>query len=330
MEGIKANPQNAEKTRLYLKKHKLLAERYKVFRKDSFIYFPITCAPAAADVKALRRIGAMAVSAEFEPSGSDIPKPPDGLRSGIDLLGNIAIIDADPPMARKAASVILSSNKGVTTVLRKGSAVKGVYRKRKYIYVAGKREYTARYNENGCSFTFDVRKTFFSPRLAYERKRVADASRNGENVVVMFAGIGPFAIEIAKKNPDSNVVAIELNRAAYGFMRKNASANRVGNVVPLNADVRKVKRKYGRFADRIVMPLPKDSYDFLDVAEAMAKDGCTIHYYAFGDKGSAYDVHSDKILEFFRKKGRNPRMSFWRVVRPYSPKIIEIVIDFTV
>ena len=175
---------------------------------------------------------------------------------GFDILGNIAIIDADKDTAREVARIIIDTHKNVETVLRKAGAVKGKYRTRKYAFVLGKRNYIARYNENACSFVFDVRKTFFSSRLAYERKRVSDLSKDGEKVVVMFAGVGPFAIEIARRNKKSEVVAIELNKNAYKYMLENIRLNKTGNVSPVLGNAASPSRKYKGFADRIIMPLP--------------------------------------------------------------------------
>ena len=41
-----------------------------------------------------------------------------------------------------------------------------------------------------------------------------------------FAGVGPFAIEIAKSHPRASVLAIELNPSAYGYMLKNIRLNK--------------------------------------------------------------------------------------------------------
>lgn len=245
-----------------------------------------------------------------------------------DLLGNIAIIDADRELAKKIAAIIIKTHKNVETVLRKAGAVAGRYRIRKYAFVLGKRGYIARYNENGASFTFDVRKTFFSPRLAYERKRIVDLSKDGEKVVVMFAGVGPFAIEIAKKNRKSGVVAIELNKESYKYMLENIRINKVGNVMPVLADASRPPKGYANSADRIIMPLPADSYRFLGSAFRMAGDKCVIHYYTFSnDNGKA---ETAKLRRFAERRGRRFRLISKRVARPYSAKTSEMALDFEI
>ena len=92
---------------------------------------------------------------------------------GYDLLGNIAIIEEESrAKEREKAKELLGTHKQVRTVLAKAGAVTGVYRIRKVRYVAGERNYTADYRENNCLFRFDVRKTFFSNRLSFERTRI--------------------------------------------------------------------------------------------------------------------------------------------------------------
>ncbi len=252
----------------------------------------------------------------------------EGITKSYDQLGNIVIIDVEKRFAGKVARIILETHKNAETVLRKEGAVSGRYRTRKYSFVMGKRGYVARYKENGASFVFDVRKTFFSSRLAYERKRITDLSKDGELVVVMFAGIGPFAIEIAKKNRASRVVAIELNKAAYGYMLENIKLNKTSNVIPVLGNAMAPPREYLGMAERIIMPLPMDSSRFLAAALSLAAPRCAIHYYAFVDDGGEGEVGRISLL--CQKRGLAFRLLGRRAVRPYSSKISEIVIDFEI
>jgi len=323
---------NAEKAKKYLLKHNMLNKGYKVFGKESFIYFPIL---SGSSEKELKRFGTLGY-ASFEESKARIDykkelekilsKANGEMTKGYDLLGNIAIVDAEPKVAKQIGKLILSLNKNVETVLRKASAVKGKYRTRSYAYVAGKRNYIAHYKENGCIFEFDVRRVFFSPRLAYERQRIASQVKDGERVIVMFAGVGPFAIEIAKKVPSAKVIAIELNKYAYKYMLRNIQLNKVESVEPVLGDVKRVAREYRNFADRIVMPLPKESHSFLDAAYEVAKQKAIVHYYTFVPRDS--NNARSLLLSFFKKMNANIKILNERVVRPYSAKEVEVVIDF--
>ncbi|MEM0201915.1 MAG: class I SAM-dependent methyltransferase family protein [Candidatus Micrarchaeaceae archaeon] len=338
MKAIKTHRKNAEKIKRYLLKHKALDKHYRVFKNNSFIYFPIARL-GAEDIKWLGANGARIVEKRLERNnrsdyGSVLlgivgPKRYMRIARSYDIIGNIATIDKNSKRdALAIAKAIMATNKNVETVLMKNSAVRGIYRKRSYAYVLGKRNYVAVYKENGATFVFDVRKTFFSTRLAYERARVTRSAKDYENVVVMFAGVGPFAIEIAKAHRHSNVVAIELNKAAYRYLRENIAINKVANVTAVNGDVKKVSKKYENFADRIVMPLPKTSQEFLHNAFEVAKDKAIVHYYTFGNANSAIEDAVRKITEFFSGLGCTVNVLGSRIVRPYSSTEVEIVVDF--
>ena len=249
-------------------------------------------------------------------------------RKGYDVLGNIAIIDAEPKAAKAAAGLILSTHKNITTVLRKVGAVSGKYRKRKYAYVLGKRNYVARYTENGSTFIFDVRTAFFSSRLAYERKRICSLVGEQERVFVMFAGVGPFAIEIAKSHRQSRVVALELNRAAFGYLAKNISLNKTSNVVPILGDALSPPKEYEGFASRIIMPHPSDSLRFFKAALRISGPQCSIHLYLFTEDGGASAER--ELASTAASMGFSLEVTSKRTVRTYSTKISEIVIDMNV
>jgi tRNA (guanine37-N1)-methyltransferase len=339
MLGLRVRKENAERLRRLLNDRALLSNEYKIFRGNFYIYFPLSASPDGKDAAALRVLGAKIASRSFIPqrrekSYSDLMRKvwdahPAEAAKGYDILGDIAIIDVSPSLAKKVAGAIIGTNGSISTVLRKGGAVKGRFRTRKFYFVAGKRNYVANYRENGCTFRFDVRTSFFSTRLAYERKRIAGLVKDGEKVVVMFSGVGPFAIEIAKARKNCKVVAIELNKEAHKAALLNKKLNRVENVVLVQGDVKKLAPMYLNFADRIVMPLPKGASKFLGEALLVAKKGCVVHYYAFCRADREQEA-VEGIRKFVESHGRRFRLLKKRTVRPYSAREIEIVVDFTV
>jgi tRNA (guanine37-N1)-methyltransferase len=331
MLGARVEKGKAEGLKKFLKKNGMLNSSYGVFGSNSFIYFPLNGELDDKTEKAARKLGARLVDKKFKPLKGRMQgnrATMDAAR-GYDLYGNIAVIDATPFAAKKMARLLMKSNKNIKTVLRKGGSVSGKYRTRKFIFVSGERNYIATYRENGCLFRFDVRKVFFSTRLAYERKRISDLVRDGEHVMVLFAGVGPYAIVIAKNHRKSKVIAIELNSSACKNMRDNIILNKTRNVICEKGDVNKFGDKYKGFADRIVMPLPKDSSSFLPVALKMSKKGCIIHYYHFC-RADKVEAAANSVKLFFRKRGVSARVINQRVARPYSSKEIEIVLDVRV
>ena len=117
----------------------------------------------------------------------------------------------------------------------------------------------------------------------------------------MFAG--PFAIELAKRFKGSMVTAIEENPASVRYMKENIALNKLKNVVPVKGDVKKVAKRYKETADRIIMPLPWSSLDFLDQAALVAKRRATVHIYIFG-KINGLEASSWKKILAHAKKNR--------------------------
>ena len=254
----------------------------------------------------------------------------DAARKGYEAFGNIAVIDGDVTDKIGFALRILSANKHIRTVIAKAGPVEGEYRLRKFAYVMGERTFIADCTENGCRFVFDVRKSFFSGKLSFERSRVCSLAKDGENVMVMFAGVGPFAIEIAKRSRRSKIVAIELNKGAYSYMLRNIGLNKTANVEAVHGDAGAAAMERKGWADRILMPLPKDALGFLDSAMVAARKGCTIHVYSFGPRESAFKDAKDSAELSAHRQGRKCRLVFQRKVRDYSASEIEVVSDILV
>jgi len=251
-------------------------------------------------------------------------------RIGYDLLGSTAIIEfrGSRAEAKKEAIKLMKFDTRIATVLIKAGPVTGKFRTRKLAYLAGVKKFTVEYKENGCLFGFDPRKTFFSSRLSFERSRILGIAKDGEAVCVMFAGAGPFAIELAKKSKDSIITAIEENPASVRYMKSNIKLNKTPNVIPKLGDVKRVAKNHKDSADRILMPLPWSSLDFLDAAYAVAKKKSIIHIYIFG-KTKNLEANSWKtILANGKKNHYTAKKIFVRDVRTYSSTESEIVIDY--
>lgn len=249
-----------------------------------------------------------------------------------DLLGNTAIIEfrGSRAEAKRQALDLMRFDNRIKTVLIKAGPVTGKFRTRKLAFLAGVRKYTVEYKENGCIFRFDPRKTFFSSRLSFERSRILALAKDGEDICVMFAGVGPFAIELGRKFKGSMITAIEENPASVRYMKENILLNKTKNVMAVKGDVKKVAKRYEESADRIIMPLPWSSLDFLDETFTVAKKRSIIHIYLFG-KTKGLEANSWKKITAHAKKNRySAKKIFTRDVRTYSATESEIVIDYEI
>ena len=157
--------------------------------------------------------------------------------SAFDIVGDIAIIKTagnNLQDAKAVAERILSIHRNINTVFSQTSPVKGSHRVRELTLLAGENKTTTKYRESGCVFSVDVKKCYFSPRLSYERSRIASQVSPGETVVNMFSGVGCFSVIIAKAVPNTKVYSVDVNPTAYQYMQENVRINRVyGRVIPV-------------------------------------------------------------------------------------------------
>jgi tRNA (guanine37-N1)-methyltransferase len=134
-----------------------------------------------------------------------------------DVIGDIAVISIPHELSdykQVIAQEIISHRKNIYTVLNKVSKVTGDDRTAGFEILAGDTTVTL-HHEFGFAYRLDVSRVFFNTRLAYERMRVIDQTECGEQVLVPFCGVGPFAIPAAAKG--ALVVAIEQNPDAYHY-----------------------------------------------------------------------------------------------------------------
>ncbi len=289
----------------------------------------------------------------FEVLDSDLPKPqpsrptlrrlldgevPLGLISLIpksfDVLGDLILLepvsDSLLPYINSIGNALLKLNKSAHTVLLKTGKVDGIFRVPSYTFVAGvdKRETTS--TEYGVRLNIDVSKVYFSPRLGSERNRVASLVKDGETIVDMFAGVGPFSVLIAKRHA-VKVFSIDINPSAVILLNKNISTNKLkGEIVPMLGDARSLSTKLADAADRIIMNLPGTAIDFLDAAFGMLKaSGGMVHLYVFASGDPV--LESTAMLDAKAKPlGMPYAIECIRVVKEVAPKEYQIALDIRV
>ncbi|MFB6233236.1 MAG: class I SAM-dependent methyltransferase family protein, partial [Haloarculaceae archaeon] len=181
------------------------------------------------------------------------------------------------------------------------------------------------HREYGHEFLLDLDAVYFSPRLATERHRVVEQIDADEQVIDMFAGVGPFAIPAASRGAE--VVAVDLNETAVDYCRENARRNGVADrVTAIAGDVRDVAADYGGWADRLVMNLPHSADEFLDTAVELAGDDCVIHYYDIQHEDDPFGPGIEAIRAA-AEPTYDVTVDTEHVVRSYAPHELNVCLD---
>lgn len=258
----------------------------------------------------------------------DYESPLEQAPGAYELIGDIAIIDQHEENVMDIANVLLQ-HKNIKTVFQATSAVSGEYRTRELLFIAGENKNETIYRENGCRYLLDVTSVYFTPRLSTERMRIAGQITDGEKVVDMFAGIGPFSILIAKRYPLVHVIAIDKNPVAIKYLRENAKLNKLKNIEIKEGDAREEVVGIAD-ADHVIMNLPHSAMDFIDAALGIMKRGGIIHYYAISHEGDLFEGIFKEIEEHASRAGFQVTSLDTRIVRPYAPYQYNVCIDFRV
>ena len=184
------------------------------------------------------------------------------------------------------------------------------------------------HKEHGTRLKLDVKNVYFSPRLATERKRVQEATQDGEEILDMFAGIGPFPIVIAHEK-NVNITAVDINEYAIKYLNENIKLNKLAPAAHITAicgDTNEValNELKGKKFDRLIMNLPGLAPEFLDLAVSLCNDGGVIHYYEFSD-GFSQGIERAQIA--CEKQNKEVEILNTRKVKSSSPGMWHVAID---
>jgi len=326
----------------------LLSRELKIQQAEDYLCIPLIKKPSPAAIKEFEKI-----LPEFEISTHEFPErakrhrslldmlgdklPPHLLASlprAIDFVGQIAVVEIPPELERRKEIIgeaIMKVHKQLHTVLSKSSAVEGVYRLREFKVIAGIGETETIHKEYGCAYHVDLAKAYFSPRLSHEHDRVASKVKEGETIVDMFAGVGPFSVLIAKRHEDVRVYAIDVNPDAIDLLKRNLKENRVKQkVTPILGDVDQIiGERLSGVADRVIMNLPERAIEYVDAAcETLKHEGGAVHYYDFTNTPNPLETAQVRLIEAVEKTGRSiKKILFARKVRAIAPYAWQVVVD---
>jgi tRNA (guanine37-N1)-methyltransferase len=205
-----------------------------------------------------------------------------GLR--FDILGDIAVLNKPSENGEVAdARKIIETNKRIKVVLCKSGSVSGEFRIPSYRKILGENRTSTIHHENRCSFYVDLASVHFSPRLVRERELIANDVKSSEIVLNMFGGLGSFSIEISKMRTHVMIFNVDINPESIRLCLRNIILNRQrGKIIAVLSDAKEFTQNlFQKKVDRILLPLPVKSKQYLNLAISKLNDGGIIHYYDF-------------------------------------------------
>jgi tRNA (guanine37-N1)-methyltransferase len=350
----------------YFKLDKVINRKYRISHEDDFTFFPlieneeeisrlIKTMENLIPFELVSRLGIENLNFKYKTLEEALAgKIPDNYQHLIpksyDTIGNIAILEFKEfnsidkrkfnEFKRIISQAVIQVNKNVRSVYEKKSIVRGAYRLREFAHLSGVDKTETIHRENNCVFKLDIKRSYFSPRLVYERRRVANSNiRENEVIVDMFSGVGPFSIQIAKLNK-VKIHAFDVNSNAYKYLKKNIGLNKLkGEIFPYNMNIKSLVNpvnnlgeKLNNSVDRIIMNLPENSLDFIEVAcFLMKKSGGILHFYSIADKPKSIEKANESLKKILGKY-------YWvinkifnaKIVKSYSPKAELVVIDLDI
>lgn len=242
-----------------------------------------------------------------------------------DIIGNICILEIKPQIKKYEkliANTILQQHKNIKTVFKKFGIHKGKHRIQKLKFLAGINTKETIHKENNVSIKLDVEKCYFSPRLNSERLRISKLIKKNESVLVMFSGVMPYGLVISKNSKAKEIYGIELNKIAHKYAKENIQLNKLFNIKLYQGDIKKVLPKINKKFNRIIMPLPKGSKTYLNLASKKLKPKGTIYLYLFSE-----DSDFNKIIKDYSKKFKKVKLI---KCGQYSPHVYRICLDLQI
>ena len=216
-------------------------------------------------------------------------------------IGNIITIDFKDidKDKKKEIAKIYAEELRVKTVIQK-SSISDELRKPDNINLLYGNETITEISEYGVKYKLDLAEIMWSPGNTGWRSALAGPEKvsdfysfNKPKVIIdYFAGIGYFAIQMAKGYPKSKVIAVDKNPKSIEYLTMNCIENGIGNIEIINDDCRNITSK----ADVIHLGYIGNTIDFLDhTYNCLKENGIAIFHEAFRNNWLGFKSRSDWI-----------------------------------
>jgi len=248
------------------------------------------------------------------------------------VVGDVVLVRLpdDCPRPAEVGEALLDLQGAETVLVRNG--IDGAQREPDVDVLAGSADTETVHTEHGTKYSLDLAEVMFSPGNQAERVRMGEVVEEGERVLDMFAGIGYFALPMARAGAE--VTAVERNPAAFQFLVENAVLNGVEERLrPFRADCRDVVGWHGDpevdvdvAADRVVMG-HYDANEYLDAALSVLEPGGTLHYHEVTSEAELPERPVERVESAAEEAGRSVEVGDVARVKSYSEGVWHVVVD---
>jgi len=259
------------------------------------------------------------------------------------VVGSVVLVDlGDAPRPGDVGDALLALHGQADTVLAR-EGIAGAHREPAVSVVAGEGDTETVHVEHGTTYALDLAEVMFSPGNKAERARMGDTVGEDERVLDAFAGVGYFALPMARAGAE--VTAVERNPVAFEYLLENAVRNGVQDrlhayrgdnreVVPeLVADGEGFERAVLGYYDVAERASADDqtaagqSWEYLDALLPAVETGGVVHLHEATPAALVPDRPVDRLTDAAEDLGRSVEVLDVRKVKGYSEGVAHVVVD---
>ena len=341
--GVKLLLNQAEEARLLLTKVQALCIDKKIFRDTEYVYFPIIRGEKIDEI--LKGFDFQIVKIKFPYKKKKVKilnilktEFPDELWEEISLkfdqIGSISLLRLDPETTTKefrerTGELIIKTQPKIKTAVNKLDITSGIERIFPVEHLSGVKNYKSWHREYSVYIKVDLEKAYFNPRLAEEHRKLSLEIKEGEQVLDLFTGVGPFALHCAKAI-ECQVYAVDINPYAIKCLKESIRRNKLkGEIYPIIGDSGKILNRNTSY-NRIIINLPGKSIDYLELAARFVKKNGLINFYQFIEKVKYPVQFMESLIGEKLKNTQMYKIQDIQVGRDVSPSKIQMNVSIQI
>ena len=214
-------------------------------------------------------------------------------------IGNVLIIDLENLAEDKKREIaeVYAEELNVKTVIQKNK-VSGELRKPEKVDLLYGTETITEISEYGIRYSLDLGEIMWSSGNTGWRSALAGPEKvkdfysfdKPKTIIDYFAGIGYFALQMARGYPKARIIAVDKNPKAIEYLITNVKENNIENVDIVNDDCRNVKWN----ADVIHLGYIGNTIDFLEhTHNCLNENGIAVFHEAYRNIWLGFKKRSD-------------------------------------